>query len=99
MPVIDSREVTDATIASIVITPNIESRKIVADEEVITYHNRIVVRYSLQDEFGHLEYKNATHQDAETDKKLTDKEVALRFGIKEDVKADVLLLSDKDIDN
>ncbi len=97
--VIDNREVTEAVIASIVITPNIEKTETVDDKKVITFRNRIVVRYSLQDEYGHLEYKNMTHHGSETVEELDDAEIAERFGIKEDVKADVLLLSNVDIDS
>ena len=97
--VVDNREVTEVVIASIVITPNIEKTEIINDKKVITYRNRIVVRYSLQDEYGHLEYKNVTHHGSETAEELDDAEIAERFGIKEEVKADVLLLSNVGIDS
>ncbi len=96
---VDNREVTGAVIASIVITPNIVKSETVDGKKVITYQNRIVVRYSLQDEYGHLEYKNVTHYGSETVEELDDVEIAERFGIKEDIKADVLLLSNVNIDS
>ncbi len=97
--VVDNREVTEAKIASIVITPNVVKSETVDDKKVVTYRNRIVVRYSLQDEYGHLEYKNVTHHGSETVEELDDVEIAERFGIKEEIKADVLLLSNVNIDS
>ena len=99
MPTVDDREVTEAVIASIVITPNIEKREIVDDKEVITYHTRIVIRYSLQDEFGHLEYKNVTHLSPETSKPLDETELFAFMGAgRKDVKTDKIDLSGVDID-
>ncbi len=97
--VVDSREVTGAVIGNIIITPNIEKSETVDGKKVITFRNRIVVRYSLQDEYGHLEYKNVTHHGSETVEELDDVEIAERFGIKSSVKADVLLLSNVNIDS
>ena len=99
MPVIDSREVTKAVVVSIVISPNKVKKEIIDGKEVITYFTTMNVRYSLQDANMHLEYKNVPHTSTHTSKPLDETELFAFIGSgRPDIKADILLLSNVDID-
>ncbi len=103
--VVDNREETEVVIATIIITPNKVDKSLEDDGEgskiwVITYHTRMVIRYSLQGPDGHLDYKNVLHTSSYTSEPLTEEEVLVYVGgCKPDIKADVLLLSNVDIDS
>ena len=104
MPVIDNREVTNAEMASIVITPNKVKKDLTDDgkgviTEVVEYYSTMVIRYSLQDSNGHLEYKNVTHTSPYTSEPLDDTGIfAFAGGGRPSVKEDKMVLSDVDID-